>query len=141
MAYWLLFLAAFGSATLLPMQSEAVLIGLLSRKQYNVYLLLTVASLGNILGSCINFWLGQQIDRFHDKKWFPVSAEHLAKAKRTYDKYGFWSLLLSWVPIIGDPITLFAGVLGERFRRFLLLVVVAKTGRYLMLYAIYQGFF
>ena len=114
------------------MQSEAVLIGLLSREQYNAYLLLTIASLGNILGSCVNFWLGQQIDRFHDKKWFPVSAEHLAKAKRTYDKYGFWSLLLSWVPIIGDPITLFAGVLG---------VIVAKTGRYLMLYAIYQGFF
>ncbi len=89
MAYWLLFIAAFGSATLLPMQSEAVLIGLLSREQYNAYLLLTIASLGNILGSCVNFWLGQQIDRFHDKKWFPVSAEHLAKAKRTYDKYGF----------------------------------------------------
>ena len=121
------------------MQSEAVLIGLLSREQYNAYLLLTIASLGNILGSCVNFWLGQQIDRFHDKKWFPVSAEHLAKAKRTYDKYGFWSLLLSWVPIIGDPITLFAGVFGERFWRFLLLVTIAKTARYVSLYALYLG--
>ena len=139
MAYWLLFIAAFGSATLLPMQSEAVLIGLLSREQYNAYLLLTIASLGNILGSCVNFWLGQQIDRFHDKKWFPVSAVKLAKAKRVYQKYGFWSLLASWAPMIGDPITLFAGVFGERFWRFLLLVTIAKTARYVSLYALYLG--
>lgn len=119
------------------MQSEAVLVTLLAKAQYVDWLLLVVASVGNVLGSCVNFWLGHQIDRFHDKAWFPVSDARLAKAKGLYQRYGFWSLLVSWVPIIGDPITLFAGVLGERFWRFLVLVTIAKSARYVSLYALY----
>ena len=121
------------------MLSEAVLVTLLAKGHYKAWLLLVVASVGNVLGSCVNFWLGRQIDRFYDKPWFPVSAVKLAKAKRVYQKYGFWSLLASWAPMIGDPITLFAGVFGERFWRFLLLVTIAKTARYVSLYALYLG--
>lgn len=139
MGYWILFISAFGAATLLPLQSEAVLIGLLLQKQYLVWLLLLVASLGNILGSCVNWWLGVKAEQFKDRKWFPVSTEKMQKAQMTYQKYGFWSLLLSWMPIIGDPITLIAGLLKENFWRFLLIVSIAKTGRYLFIYALFMG--
>ena len=130
----LLFLSAFGAATLLPLQSEAVLLGLLYQAEHPVYVLIMVASVGNILGSCVNWWLGFYIERYKEHKWFPVSDVQLSKAQRFYQKYGFWSLLLSWVPIIGDPITLVAGLMKIRFVPFLILVSVAKTGRYLFLY-------
>lgn len=139
MAYLLLFISAFGAATLLPLQSEAVLVGLLMQHQYSVALLIIVASIGNILGSCINWYLGVRIERFKDKKWFPVSENNMIKAEKIYQKYGFWSLLLSWLPVIGDPITLIAGLFREKFWRFLLMVFIAKTGRYICIYLIFQG--
>lgn len=139
MVYLLLFISAFGAATLLPLQSEAVLVGLLMQHQYSVALLIIVASIGNILGSCINWYLGLRIERFKDKKWFPVSENNMIKAEKIYQKYGFWSLLLSWLPVIGDPITLIAGLFREKFWRFLLMVFIAKTGRYICIYLILQG--
>lgn len=139
MGYWILFISAFGAATLLPLQSEAVLMGLLLQEAYQAWLLLFVASLGNVLGSCVNWWLGTKVEHFKDRKWFPVSELQMQKAQITYQKYGFWSLLLSWVPIIGDPITLIAGILKENFWRFLIIVSVAKIGRYLFVYAIFIG--
>ena len=141
MAYFLLFLSAFGAATLLPLQSEAVLLGLLVQDKYVVFGLILMASVGNILGSCINWYLGLRIERFKDRKWFPVSEKNMLKAEKIYQKYGFWSLLLSWTPIIGDPITLIAGLFKENFWRFLLIVAVAKTGRYIFIYLIFLGIF
>ncbi len=141
MAYFLLFLSAFGAATLLPLQSEAVLLGLLVQDKYAVFGLILTASVGNILGSCVNWYLGLRIERFKDRKWFPVSEKNMLKAEKIYQKYGFWSLLLSWVPVIGDPITLIAGLLKEGFWRFLLMVSVAKTGRYIFIYLIFIGLF
>jgi membrane protein YqaA with SNARE-associated domain len=138
MAYLLLFLSAFGAATLLPLQSEAVLAGLLMEGKSSVLLLLT-ASLGNIMGSCVNWWLGYKIEHHKNKKWFPVSENQLQRAQLTYAKYGYWSLLLSWLPVIGDPITLIAGLMRENFLRFLFIVSVAKTGRYLVIYLIFAG--
>ena len=137
MAYLLLFISAFGAATLLPLQSEAVLLGLLTQQHYSALLLLMVASAGNILGSCINWWLGIHIENYKHKKWFPVSEAKIQKAQNFYYKYGYWSLLLSWLPVICDPITLIAGLLKENFLRFLLMVTVAKTGRYLFIYLAY----
>jgi len=125
-----LFLAAFGAATLLPLQSEAVLVGLLLSGQYGVWTLLGVATLGNVLGSLVNWWLGRGIERFRERRWFPVSPRHLETARRHYQRYGHWSLLLSWVPVIGDPLTLVAGVMGEPLKRFLLIVSLAKFVRY-----------
>ncbi len=140
MAYLLLFISAFGAATLLPLQSEAVLVSLLLQNKYTVFGLIAIASLGNVLGSCVNWYLGLKIERFKNRKWFPISAAKMAKAEVMYQKYGYWSLLLSWMPIIGDPITLVAGLLKENFYRFLLIVSIAKTGRYVFVYLAILGF-
>ena len=139
-ALGLLFLSAFGAATLLPLQSEAVLVGLLAQMQYAVWLLVAVASLGNILGSCVNWWLGLKVEEYKNKKWFPVSEQKMLQAQGIYQKYGFWSLLLSWVPVIGDPITLIAGLLKENFVRFVVMVSIAKIGRYLFVYWMFSQF-
>ena len=140
MSLFLLFLSAFGATTLLPLQSEAVLLGLLINSHFSVVTLIVVASVGNILGSCVNWWLGQRIEQYKNKKWFPVSEDKIQRAQNMYQKYGFWSLLLSWVPVIGDPITLIAGLLKENFLRFLLMVSIAKIGRYLFIYGAYRLF-
>lgn len=134
-AYAGLFLTALAAATVLPMQSEAVLVGLLVA-DYSPWLLIAVASVGNVLGSAINWLLGRGIERLRNRPWFPASEAGLQRAQSWYRRYGKWSLLLSWVPIIGDPLTVIAGVLREPFWVFLLLVAVAKTGRYLVLAAI-----
>lgn len=140
-AYFLLFISAFGAATLLPLQSEAVLLALLAEGSHSVFWLIAIASLGNVLGSCVNWWLGLKIEKYKNKRWFPVSETKLLQAQNIYQKYGFWSLLLSWVPIIGDPITLIAGLLKENFVRFLIVVTFAKVGRYLCIYWIFIGIF
>ncbi|MDF9441301.1 DedA family protein [Stenotrophomonas acidaminiphila] len=100
------------------------------------WLLIAVASVGNVLGSVINWWLGRGLLHFRERRWFPVSAQALERAQARYQRFGSWSLLLSWVPIIGDPLTLAAGVMKEPLWRFLLLVTLAKTGRYLVLAAV-----
>lgn len=140
LAYAVLFLSAFAAATVLPLQSEAVLLALLAKGNHSAIALLFFASLGNILGACVNWYLGLKIEHYKDKKWFPLSAQQMIRAQLSYQKYGYWTLLLSWVPIIGDPITLIAGLLKENFARFLLLVSLAKVGRYLFLYGIFYLF-
>ena len=132
--YGSLFISAFASATFLPGNSEAVLVGLLLAK-YTPWLLIAIASAGNVLGSVVNWILGRGIERFRDRRWFPVTPGMLRRAQGWYARYGKWSLLLSWVPVIGDPLTLVAGVMRERFAVFLVLVTVAKAGRYLVLTA------
>ncbi|MER8612627.1 YqaA family protein [Mesorhizobium sp. M0435] len=134
-AYAALFLAAFIAATILPMQSEAVLVGLLLA-DYSPWLVIAVASVGNVLGSVVNWLLGRGIERFRDRPWFPVDETGLARAQQWYRRYGKWSLLLSWVPVIGDPLTVVAGVMREPFLVFLLIVAIAKIGRYLVLAAL-----
>lgn len=132
-SYGGLFLAAFLAATILPMQSEAVLVGLILAGHQPVALLLVAVSLGNILGSVTNWLLGRFIERYAGQKWFPVTPEALARARGQYERWGHWSLLLSWVPIIGDPLTVIAGMLREPLWRFVVLVSIAKVGRYLVL--------
>lgn len=136
-----LLLSAFGAATLLPLQSEAVLLGLLAQGQWSAAVLISVASVGNILGSCVNWWLGLKIEHYKNKSWFPVSEAKMLQAEKVYQKYGFWSLLLSWTPVIGDPITLIAGLMKENFWRFLWIVSFAKVGRYFCVYFIFLGLF
>jgi membrane protein YqaA with SNARE-associated domain len=138
-AYLGLFLSAFGAATLLPLGSEAVLVGLLLSDAYLLWLLVAVASVGNVLGSLVNWQLGRYLERFRQRRWFPVSEQRLQQAQGWYARYGRWSLLLSWLPIIGDPLTLVAGVMRERCWIFLLIVSLAKTARYSMLAALTLG--
>ena len=140
-AYGGLFAVAFLAATILPAQSEIGLAGLLLSGDYSVALLIAVASLGNTLGAVVNWALGRWIEHFHGRKWFPAKPEQLDKAVGWYHRYGRWSLLLSWVPVIGDPLTLAAGVLREPFWSFLVLVAVAKTVRYLIVSGIALNLF
>ena len=134
-----LFLIAFLAATILPAQSEAGLAGLLLSGDYSPVLLVAVASAGNTLGAVVNWALGRAVDRFSDRPWFPVKPAALARAAGWYHRYGRWSLLLSWAPFVGDPLTVAAGVLREPFATFLLLVALAKTGRYLVVAALALG--
>ncbi len=138
-AYLALFLAAFLAATIVPAQSEAVLVGLILTDKQPLLLLLLVATAGNVLGSVVNWLLGRFIEHFRDRPWFPVSPDKLARAEAWYRRFGVWSLLLSWVPIIGDPLTVVAGVLRTPFLTFLTLVTLAKAGRYIVLAVVTLG--
>lgn len=134
-----LFAIAFVAATLLPAQSEIALAALLVAGEQPALALLAVASVGNVAGSAVNWALGRGVARFRDRRWFPVSASALARAEAGYRRWGRWSLLLSWAPIVGDPLTVAAGVLREPFAVFLLLVTIAKVGRYLVVVAVSKG--
>ncbi len=138
-AYTGLFLSALVAATLLPAQSESVLAGLLLLGEQPAWALLAIATLGNVLGSLINWLLGRGLLRWRQHRRAPFGERALARAERHYRRYGYWSLLLSWAPLIGDPLTLIAGTLGEPLWRFLLLVTLAKGGRYLLLAAVVNG--
>jgi membrane protein YqaA with SNARE-associated domain len=128
--YLSLFISAFAAATILPAQSEALLAYQVSISPDAVVQLIAVATLGNVLGATFNWCLGRLTENLRAKKWFPVNEKQLQKAERFYGRYGRYSLLLSWVPIIGDPITIVAGILREPLLSFVLLVTTAKCARY-----------
>ncbi len=130
-AYAALFAAAFIAATIFPAQSEAALAALLVAANQPAAALIAVASIGNVLGAVVNWGLGRGVERFKDRRWFPASEATLGRAQGWYRRYGKWSLLLSWAPFIGDPITVVAGVMREPLPAFLILVSIAKVGRYL----------
>jgi membrane protein YqaA with SNARE-associated domain len=130
--YFSLFFSAFLAATILPLQSEAVLVVALLA-EHSPLAVIAVASVGNILGAVVNWFLGRGIERFRGRRWFPVGEVALVRAQGWYRRYGRWSLLLSWAPIVGDPLTLVAGVMRERLAVFLVLVSIAKVGRYAVL--------
>lgn len=132
-AYGGLFSAAFIAATIFPMQSEAILVGLILSDRYSLAGLLLVASVGNTLGAAVNWFIGRGVEQFRDRRWFPVTPEKLERAQIWYQKYGKWSLLLSWLPIGGDAVTVAAGVLKEPLPIFLILVFIGKASRYLVL--------
>ena len=134
MIYLSLFAVGFIVATIIPFGSEVYFAYLLSMNQYNGLLLLIAASLGNVLGSVFNWICGYYANYWINKKWFPIKKKHIDKASRIFDKYGKWSLLLGWVPIIGDPITFVAGTFRYSFFPFLLLVSIGKVGRYIFVY-------
>lgn len=128
-----LFASALLAATILPAQSEAVLIGLSAAGNHSKLALFAVASVGNVLGSLINWLLGRYLIHFQDRKWFPVKGSLFNKAIAMYQKYGVWTLLLAWTPLIGDPLTLAAGIFRTNIWLFLLLVTIGKAGRYALL--------
>ena len=135
-----LFLSALLAATVLPFSSEAVLVGLMAAGDYDMIWLWFLASLGNVLGAAVNWGLGRFCLRWQDRHWFPVDKEKLDRAGRWFSRYGVWSLLLAWVPFIGDPLTFAAGVLRVNFWLFLLLVSIGKAGRYAVVILAAQGF-
>ncbi|TKT69171.1 YqaA family protein [Aquamicrobium sp. LC103] len=133
-------LSAFTSATLLPGTSEAVLVALHASRAAPGWLLLMVAAVANVAGSCVNWALGRFALHFRDRRWFPVGEAALARAQKWYGRYGWPTLLLSWLPVIGDPLTLAAGILRVPFLFFVILVAFAKTARYAALLWL-AGFF
>ena len=130
-SYFQLSITSFLAATILPLSSELVLSTMLLTNSFNKYLLLVVASIGNIFGSSLNWYLGKKILIFKDKRWFPANDSQIAKSEIYFKKYGIWSLLFAWVPIIGDPLTIVAGILRVKFFTFLLLVSISKISRYI----------
>ena len=128
MVYLTLFVVSFLAATLLPLGSEALLLYDISQN-YSLLLLWSFATVGNTLGSVLNYWLGLKGEDYLERKGH-LSIEKMQKARGFFNQYGAWTLLLSWAPIIGDPLTFVAGVLHYDFRRFVLIVFVAKGLRY-----------
>ncbi len=138
MVYLLMFLLALLSASLLPISSEATLLYYIENN-YNITLLFLSAGLGNVLGSIINYWIGSKgaSALVESNK---ISKERLFKSQQFFDKYGGYSLLLSWVPVIGDPLTFIAGIVNFDFKKFVFIVMIAKFGRYAIIILGYQSF-
>lgn len=131
MVYLLLFFNALISATLFPLGSEALLIYDITQG-YNIYLLLFFATLGNSLGSIINYFLGLKGEEYLVRKKY-IKEKNIKVSKKFFDKYGGFTLLFSWLPIIGDPITFIAGILKYDLKKFIILVIIAKFSRYLFI--------
>ena len=134
MIYLSLFIVCFLVATIIPFGSEMYFSTLLATGNNISLVLLIVAATGNILGSVFNWICGYYATYFLKKKWFPISQNQVDKATNFFLKYGKWSLLFAWVPLVGDPLTFVAGTLRYSFYSFLLLVSIGKIGRYLVIY-------
>lgn len=123
---------AFLAATLLPLGSEVALLAALKSGLGSTTGFLVAASIGNVAGCVFNWWLGLNLRRFEDRSWFPVTHDDIAAASSRFNRYGKWALLFSWVPFVGDPLTLVAGILGVPLRVFVPLVAIGRVGRYLV---------
>jgi membrane protein YqaA with SNARE-associated domain len=127
--YLILFLSAFGAATLLPFYSEITLYALMDNGHHYAMLWL-IASLGNSLGAVVNWWLGRYMLHYQDRKWFPFKASSLDRAQTWFNRWGVWSLLLAWLPLGGDALTFIAGLMRIPFLIFFVLTFIGKASRY-----------
>ncbi len=134
MIYLSLFIISFLAATILPFSSELTLAGLIVTSNYDNLLLLIVASFGNVLGSVVNWALGFYSRNLSSKKWFPFKETQIEKSSKWFRKFGKWSLLFAWVPVLGDPLTLIAGLLRVKLLDFIILVAIGKVSRYLVVF-------
>ncbi len=136
-AYLGLFFSAFLAATLLPFYSELLLVGLLA-SGYDPLGLWLWASLGNTLGGLLNWALGRYLLHFSDRDWFPFKPKTLTRARHWFGRYGLWSLLFTWLPLVGDPLTFIAGVMRVRLPLFAFLCGLGKAARYAVLIGLAQ---
>ena len=125
-----LFVSAFAASTILPMSSEVVLGALAVAGATDVWLLLAVATAGNTLGAVINWGIGRYASTWRTRLHWLEEAK-FERACRWFNHWGIWSLLLSWLPVVGDPLTLIAGALRTAFFPFVLIVLVGKATRYI----------
>lgn len=133
-AYLGLFITAFVAATILPFlpgSSELALGGLLALDNGDPALLVAIATVGNVLGAVVNYAIGRYVHGLSDRPWFPVPPPTMARYERAFQRYGVWTLLMSWMPVLGDVITTVAGLLRTDVKMFLVLVTIGKGARYL----------
>ncbi len=121
---------SLASATILPLGSEVLFLYYLNEINVSVFWLWFVASVFNTLGSTVNYWLGKYFRKFENRAWFYVKLDKLDYAEKCFLKYGYWSLLFCWLPIIGDGISLISGIFKTPLRIFLPLVFIGKSARY-----------
>jgi membrane protein YqaA with SNARE-associated domain len=140
MDYLAVFALALLAATILPAASEVVLVGSSAVEGANITALLAVASVGNTLGSVVSWLVGRFLLRWRERRWFPIGAAALERATAWFARFGVWSLLLAWLPIVGDPLTLVAGVLRVNFWLFVALVALGKTARYALVLGVVDLF-
>jgi membrane protein YqaA with SNARE-associated domain len=133
--YGALFISAFLAATVLPVSSEAVLAGLVVSGRGDPVLLLAVATIGNTLGSVVTWILGRGIDTLRNRRWFPVTPDRYEQACRTFRRFGEWTLLFAWLPVVGDALTLAAGAARMNLGVFVALVAIGKAARYAVIIA------
>jgi len=138
-AYAILFLSAFGAATILPFYSEITFIGMLEQG-YAPFPVWLVATAGNSLGAVFNWILGRFLTHYESRRWFPFKPETLHRSQAWFQRYGVWSLLFAWLPIGGDALTFVAGVMRVRFPLFFVLTAIGKGARYAVLYLLYGGY-
>ncbi len=127
-----LFLLSFCASTLLPLGSEWLLVALLLQGN-NPVTTVIVATLGNSLGSGSNYLIGYYGGEWLAEKILRINKQKQQQAKRWFNHYGSWSLLLAWLPVIGDPLCLVSGMLKTPLLHFSLLVTTGKGVRYLSL--------
>ena len=125
-----LLLSAFLAATILPLSSEVMLAAMALSGVYATFPLWAFATAGNFAGAVVNWGLGRYCLHFQGRRWFPVSRESLEKSQRYFLRYGVWSLLFAWLPLVGDPLTLVAGLLRVPLLPFTVLVLLGKGARY-----------
>jgi len=139
MSYIYLFIISLIASTILPISSETLLIYYLY-EQKSTTLLLLVAGVGNTIGSIINYYIGKKgVEYLISRE--KISRDRLFKSRELFDKYGGYTLLLSWVPIIGDPITLIAGTLRYNIKKFIIIVSISKFGRYVVIIILTKNLF
>jgi membrane protein YqaA with SNARE-associated domain len=134
---YILFSSSLIAATLLPAGSEIIITGLYLNAKHSALTLITVATIGNVLGSIINYVMGRYLIKFQNRKWFPFKEKSIKKASNLFQKYGIFSLLFAWLPIIGDPVTLIAGMFRVNIFTFIALVSIGKAARYAILLSIF----
>lgn len=127
-----LFAASFLAATIVPFYSEFAVAGAMAAGA-SPLAVLAVATAGNTAGAMLNWLLGRGIERFRERRWFPARQADLDRAQAWFQRYGVWSLLLAWLPVGGDALTVIAGVMRVRFDLFVLLTAIGKGARYVVL--------
>jgi len=129
---WPVFLSALLSATLLPGGSEALLVLRLQDGSEPIPLVLT-ATAGNLLGSLLTYGMGRGGNRLMHARWLRIGEKDLRRAEAWFGRWGTPTLLLAWLPVVGDPLCLLAGLLRISVQHFVLLVGLGKFGRYALL--------
>lgn len=138
-AYLLLFISAFGAATLLPFYSEIALVAMLEQGN-SALAVWAVATSGNTLGAAVNWVMGKYLLHFESRSWFPFKPDRLHRAQHWFQRWGKWSLLFAWMPVFGDALTFIAGMMKVPFWIFFILTAIGKALRYLVVIGLYLGF-